>query len=228
MSTSTCHTSLDICALRVAQLTTAGAPKTGATNGYVTNMPQTLDVTVNTLKGSSDSQLNGCGVLSYFFQAPDSIQNLALGITLLETDAELMRILTGGGTFVSAGADMGATAPAVGTNPPAVCVEAWTKAWGTDTQYAPPFTSPTAAYMHWVFPYTTWVVGKFTLEHKILITPLTGLGSENPFITVNGPFDDWPAPVVAGGGIKRLYGWYYDTNLPTQTCAPIAVTSAAS
>lgn len=228
MANSTCHTSLDVCRLRIATLNNSGSPVSGALNGIVSDAPITVDVTIEVDAGDTETLKNGCGSLAFTYEAPDSIKGLTLATSLTEFDVELLRIMTGSSTIASGGNDIGMQAPAVGASPPVVCVEAWTKAWDVSTQKVPAFTSPNAAYMHWVFPYTTWVQDKFTLEHKLLVTPLKGKGKENTQITVNGPFDDWPAAVAAANGIRKLYGWFYDATLPAVTCAPIAVSSAAS
>lgn len=225
---STCVTSLDLCAVRVSRLTTGGAPLTGATNGYVSNEPLSLGVTITTEAGDDLTVKNGCGGIASTYQQPDQIKGVELSLELCELDAYLLSILTDSQVFTAGGNAIGMQATAVGTSPDPVCFEAWTKAWDSDHQYTAPYTSPDAAYWHWVFPFVRWVQGDLTLEHNLLTVPVNGKGSENTSITVNGPFNDWPAEIAAQGGITRLYGMYLDDSIPTGTCNYVSVTSLAS
>lgn len=141
----------------------------------------------------------------------------------------MLEIMTGASVISSGGNAIGFQFPAVGAEPPPVCFEAWSKAWSGDSQVVAPFTDPLATYIHWVFPYTRWVQGAFTMEHDLMIVPVTGKGRENASITANGPFDDWPTAVANAGGITRIGGWFYDDSLPNNdSCTYIEVTSAAS
>lgn len=225
---STCNTSLDLCGIRVAKLTSGGAPSTGASNGYFSDAPIKLQVTVTTEAGTDETQKNGCGALMATLQEPDKIKGIEFALDLCQLDAELLEIQTGGSVFVSGGNAVGAQLPAVGAEPPPVCFEGWSKAWDGDAQVVAPLTTPNATYIHWVFPFTRWVQGAFTLEHKLLVIPVTGKGSENTHITANGPFNDWPVAVTGAGGVTRLGGWFFDATLPTNSCTYVAVTSAAS
>lgn len=227
-TTSTCNTSLDLCGIRVAKLTTGGAPNTGASNGYFSDAPVKLQVTVTTEAGADLSQKNGCGTLMATLQEPDQIKGITFALDLCQLDAELMEIMTTASVFTSGGNAIGGQMAAVGTSPTPVCFEAWSKAWDGDSQIVAALTSPDATYIHWVFPFTRWVQGAFTLDHTLLVTPLTGKGSENTHITANGPFNDWPVAVTGAGGVTRLGGWFFDATLPTTACTYVAVTSAAS
>lgn len=228
---STCITSLDICASRVAKLTTGGAPSAGASNGYVTIAAQKLEVTVTTSKADDTEMKNGCGQLMAVLNEPEKIKGIELAADYCYLDAYLLELKTGSETFSSGGNAIGSQIAAIGSEPPPVCYEAWTKAWEVDHQYVAPFTDPDATYIHWVFPLTRWVQDKFTMEHDLMIVPVKGVGSENPAITANGPFDDWPSAIANAGGVTRLGGWFFDDTLPSDdadTCDFIAVTSAAS
>lgn len=225
---STCNASVDLCAIRVSKLTTGGAPRTGSTNGYVTDAAIKIDIGVEVETGDEKTQKNGCGVLMATLKDPDTIKGLTLAMDLIHLDAYLNEFLTGSDTFESGGNAIGFQFAAVGSQADFVCVEGWSKAWDVDHQLVAPFTTPNATYIHWVFPKTQWVQGKLTAEHDIMIVPVTATGTENSSITANGPFDDWPAAVAARGGVTRIGGWFFDSNIPTATCAKIPVTSAAS
>jgi hypothetical protein len=229
--TSTCNTSLDLCAIRVARLTTAGAPVTGAGNGYVSVAPQKLDVTVESDKANANNESNGCGVLMGVLNEPAKITGISFKLDLCQLDAELMDILTGASLFNSGGNAVGYQFPSVGSEPPRVCLEGWSKAWDVDHQLVAPFTTPNGTWIRWVFPNTQWVQDTFTLEHAILITSVNGVGSENSAITANGPFNDWPTAVANAGGVTRIGGWFFDpdANVPdNDDCTYVTVTSAAS
>lgn len=227
--TSTCYASLQLCALRVSLLTTGGAPDTGANNGYVTDAMINLGVAVELTEGDEFEQKNGCGAICAAFKAPDRIKRLNLSTELCQLDMELIAMFDGSDVFSSGGNVIGMQYPAIDSNLERVlCVEAWSKAWDGAQQAVPAFTSPDAAYFHWVFPRTQWVQGDKTLENGLLTVPLTGQGFENDNITANGPFDDWPAPIVAAGGITRVGGVFLDDTLPTAACGSIPVPSLAS
>lgn len=226
---STCVTSLDLCAIRVAQLNTGGAPVAGASNGYVSNAPVKLQVKVTTEKGDDLTKKNGCGIIAATYQSPAQMKGLELSLDLCQLDAELIALMTGSTVISSGGNAVGFQLPEVGSSPSPICFEAWTKAWSSDSQLVAPVTDPEATWLHWVFPMTRWVQGDFTLEHDLLIVPLSGVCSENVSITSNGPFDDWPSEIVSLGGITRLCGWFYDTEYPdADLCTYTSVTSAAS
>lgn len=225
---STCITSVDFCAVRVAKLTSAGAPSAGASNGYVSNDAITLTITVTLKTGDELEKVNGCGDICAVLNQPDQIKGLELSAEFCFLDAYLLELLTGASVFSSGGEAVGQQFAAVGSSADPVCFEGWSKAWDNDRQASPAFTSPNAAYIHWVFPFTRWVQGDQKLEHDFMTVPATAKGSENPNITGNGPFDDWPAVVAGQDGVTRIGGWFYDAVLPTATCDYVAVTSLAS
>lgn len=226
--TSTCFASVDLCGIRVAKLTAAGAPLTGANNGYISDAPIKLDINVIVETGEEKTVKNGCGAVMATLKDPDTIKRVELAMDLSLLDAYLNEILVGSQTFSSGGNAIGSQFPAVGSTPGPVCFEALSKAWDVDQQAVPAFTSPDPAYIHWVFPFTRWAQGQSTLEHDITVWPVTAIGSGNSQITANGPFDDWPAAVAAAGGVTRIGGWFFDPNTFTADCDWVSVTSAAS
>lgn len=225
---STCIASVDLCAIRVSKLTAGGAPLTGANNGYVSEGAIKLEIGVEVETGEEKTIKNGCGTLMSVLKDPDTSKGLTLATDLSQLDAYLNEMLAGSQTFTSGGNAIGFQFAAVGSTPTPVCFEAWSKAWEVDRQLVAPFTTPNPTYIHWVFPNTQWVQGQLTAEHDIAVVPLTATGKENPQITANGPFDDWPAAVAAVGGVTRIGGWFYDSAIPAVTCDRIAVTSTAS
>lgn len=227
----TCYTSLQLCALRVAQLSSAGRPQVPGTNkGYVTDAAIKLQVSVVLRTGSDKEQPNGCGAICAAFKQPDKIKRLDLAMDLCQFDAQLISLMTGGQVISSGGNAIGYEFPAVSgaADPPPICLEAWSKAWSGNSAAVPAFTTPNVAYIHWVFPFTQWTHGQFTIEDELMVLPLTAQATENPRITSNGPFDDWPAAVAAHDGIGEVAGWFLDPTLPTVACNYINTTSAAS
>lgn len=225
---STCYTSVDLCAVRVSKLTAGGAPLTGVNNGYVTDAVVSLGITITLKEGEELERINGCGDVCAVLNTPDKIKGIELSAEFCQLDAYLLEILTDVDVFTSGGNAIGFQFPAVGASPDPVCFEGWSKAWDVDRQAVPTFTSPDAAYVHWVFPFTRWVNGDMTLEHDLLVVPATAKGSENANITQDGPFNDWPSAVAQAGGVTRVGGWFFDDVLPTGDCDYVEVTSAAS
>jgi hypothetical protein len=226
---STCITSVDLCAIRVSKVTEGGSPISGASNGYVSEAPISLGVTVTTEAGDDLTLENGCGAIMSTLQTPDQLKGLELELNLCQLDSYLISLLTGANLFTSGGDAVGFQFPSVGTSPDPVCFEGWSKAWtSTGAQLSHTFTTPNETWIHWVFPFTRWVQGDITMEHELMQVPVTGKGYENSRITVNGPFNDWPAAVAAQGGVTHLGGWFYDSAPPSATCNYVTVTSIAS
>jgi hypothetical protein len=226
---STCITSVDLCAIRVAKLNDAGHPLAGATNGYLSVAPIDLTVKLTTEKGDDLTLENGCGTIMATLQTPDKIKGASLDLNLCQLDAELIGIMTGAPLFTSGSDAVGFQFASVGTSPSPICFEGWSKAWtSSGSQLSHTFTSPNATYIHWVFPFTRWTQGDLKMEHQLMQVPVSGVAYENANITVNGPYDDWPATIAAQGGVQHLAGWFYDSAPPSATCTYTSVTSAAS
>lgn len=224
-----CFASLDLCLLRVARLNAVGSPISGASNGYRTDSPIKLEVGLDLATGDDLEQKNGVGAVCAAFKDCDRIKRLSLKMDLCQLDAQLLELLCGFSLFTSGGNTIGAQFPAVGGScSNGVCLEVWTKAWDVGSPAIPTYTSPNAAYIHWVFPKATFAMGNFTLEHGFLVVPVEGKGEENTRVTSNGPFDDWPAPVSGPGGITRVGGWFFDATLPATSCGYVNVVSAGS
>lgn len=229
-SVGTCYTSLQLCALRVAQLTTAGRPTVPGTNkGYATDAAIKLQIGVTLKTGADLEQQNGCGAVCAAFKSPDRIKRVDVALDLCQWDAQLVAMLTGGSVMSSGANAMGFKFPSTtGADPLPVCLEAWSRAYAGSQQASPSFTSPSPAYIHWVFPFVQFTPGAFTIENALMVIPVTGPGTPNAFITANGPYDDWPAVVAAAGGMTQVGGWFLDGALPAVACNYINTVSAAS
>jgi hypothetical protein len=228
--TSSCITSLQLCAMRLAVLDPEGRPTVPGTNrGYVTTSAIKLQVGVTIKEGADLQQLNARGEVCGTFKQPDTIKRLDLSMDLCQWDAQLVALLVTGGVVSSGGNAVGFTFPnTTGPDPFPVCLEAWSKAWSGTQQASPPFTSPLPAYIHWVFPYVQFTINQFSIENALQVVNVTGPCTVNTLLTANGPYDDWPAAVRNVGGIAGACGWFFDSVLPTATCDYITTTSAAS
>lgn len=231
-----CFSSLDICAIRVAQLTAAGAPNSGATNGIVSNGMVKLQVALNIDKGAEFVQKTGCGDIAISFKEPDRLKNTALTLELAILDLLLLQAIAGVSLFTHASSSPSGTQnSAVGFQLPPVTatggtvtinyasLEAWTRTVSGTRQQLPAIYTTGSGWWHWVFPQTYWTMGQFSLINGLVTFPIEGTGIENPAITTDGPFNDWPADVSAGGGITRVAGAFLDNSIPTAACTTIAV-----
>ena len=230
-----CFGALQACYMRVARLDANGSPLVGANNGYVTDalVEMTMDPEIEA--GVKLIKKNACGTLCQVFQDCDQLSGLKFDMELCKLDGWLISFLVGGSRILDlAGTGLGDLIgfEFPGTDaacPNGVSVEIWQKAWDANTQATPPFAGGTTrVWFHWVFPKTTWMVGQHKFFNDFSPIMVTGHAFENPRITSNGPFDDWPADVASYGGITNLGGWFFDSATPTVACGPTTVPGAAS
>lgn len=230
-----CFGSLQVCRLRVAKLDANGSPSTGAATGYVSNALVQATVDLEIEEGDQFTLKNGCGEICQTFRDCDRLIGASIEMDLCHLDAELIAFMTGSSII----RDLGGTgdgdtigmelASSDDACPNGVSLELWTKAWDSNVQATPPFLGgSTLAYFHFVFPRTKWQVGQLTFENDFMRVPVRGFAEENPRITANGPFDDWPADIAARGGITNIGGFFLDSTIPTASCGAIEVPSAAS
>jgi hypothetical protein len=221
--TSTCITSLDLCAIRAAALSATGVPLAGATYGYTSAAPIRLQVGVQTEAGAAGTLRNGCGLLMLVYRNPDQVTGVELSLDLCQLDADLLSLMTGARLYNDgAGNAVGLQAPQVGAQPGPVSFECWTKAWNLNQQYVHTQTAPNPTWIHWVFPFTRWTPGDVTLEHDLLTIPVKGTGAENPVMPTAGPFNDWPIVVGSAGGATGVYAFFLDSAPPPATCTWVA------
>ena len=219
MAQENAYGSIFVDRIRVAKLTTAGAPSAGASNGYASDAQIQLNWSTVIEAGDEGVQKNGAGTICSTFKNPDSVKRVDLSMDLCKLDSQLLALLTQGDTFEDAADSfkvIGGQLPLSTTelNIP-LCLEVWTRAWDGSQQAVPTFTTPDGAYWHWVFPLCHFVPGATTLDGAIHVFPVTGTSEENVNITANGPFNDWPAEVAGEGGVTASAGWFLDSVLPT-------------
>lgn len=221
--------SRQIVRFRVALLDSTGAPDAGLENGYVSGNPISVQATPSIETGDDFTVKNGAGEICMQYRGCDKIKGLDTVVTLCSMDPKLIALMTGG-TVLDTVADeeVGVMLPGLSDACPVpVSVEWWTIAQDGSAQGT---LAGGAAYLHHVIPKSTFVPGAQTYENGILSVVLNGKGEENPNITTNGPFDDWPAEFAdnAPDGLIGPGSWFAETSLPAASNDYVEVTSAAS
>ena len=225
MSAPICFSSRQVLRFRVALLDATGAPDPGAENGYVSNL---VSIAMTPVIEAGDEFIlkDGAGDICASFRDCDKIKGNDAVVTLCNLDAQLIALMTGAMVFEDATGVMGLKLPLLNDACPVpVCVEWWTLAQDGSSQAT---ISGVAQYFHFVIPLVKFVPGSWTFENGILAVVLNGKGEENPNVTVNGPFNDWPTGVVAADGAKSALAYWRESTLPAAACDYIEVTSAAS
>lgn len=219
MVSSDCLASVDLCFLRVAQLTAVGVPKPGSF-GYKTDSPETAKI------GTTDDTINevlrrnGCGKIITVVPQQVSVKGSAISFDLTKWERDLIALLCGGLAMTTGGHTAGYRAPALADGVPLpCCIEFWSKAWDGSTQAVTAQSTPNGSYHHFVMPFVQCSLSsQFTLANGDTIFTVTGTGSENPNITADGPWNDWPAYIAGHGGFTTAFGEYDDGTLPTSAC----------
>lgn len=225
---STCVASLNVEAIRVAKLSTAGAPDTGANKGYISDAQIKVEIGLELETGTEFTQKNGAGAICATAKEADKIKRATVTLDLCRFDFALMGLMCDGSVFSASSNAIGYQPPAVEAgDPDPICFEVWTKAWEGAAQAVPAFTSPNAAYLHYVLPFVRFTQQPFTLENGFTVFQVRGDGSENDSITANGPWNDWPSAIASAGGVTRTFGVFFDDDLPTAACAYQTVPSGS-
>lgn len=214
-----CFSVVDALAHRVCRLSTAGAPTSGANQGFISDAQVKVTIGLELDTGAEFIQKNGAGNICAIVKEPDKIKRSTVTMDLCRFDFEYMSLLCSGDLITTGGHGIGYQPPSVSAgDPDPICYEVWCKAWDSAAQAIPAYTSPNAAYIHFVVPFVKFTQQPFDLANGITVFQVKGDGSENTGVTANGPWNDWPAPVAAHGGITRVYGVFLDATLPTATC----------
>jgi len=214
-------------AQRVTKINAAGNPIVGANNGYFTKQVVEGTIGVDKEDGSRETLRNGMNRVCQTSKADDEILGSTLEVQYCVLDAVIIHFMTGARLMVSGAVPAGYEILGPGDAAPnGVIWEGWTLAWDNDQQAVPTIVGD-VAYHHWVIPRLKAQVDDIDINTEHTPIPVTGAGSSNDEATVNGPYDDWPAWVVANGGITRPYGVFLD-DLPTNPEGYLAVTALAS
>lgn len=228
--------SLQAVRIRAAKLDANGSPLAGASNGVVVDGVIQVKMAPEIEAGAEFTTKNGQGGICQTYKDYDRIKRVGVEMTLCNLDAPLISILCGGSAILDLGGPgsgdvIGYELPNYDDAPNyGACLEVWTKAWDGSVQATPPFAGGTTiAYWHFVLPKVKCQVTDLTAENEFMKVPLKGFGDDNPRVTSNGPWDDWPADIIARGGITNALGWFLDTTLPDVSTDDFsAVTSAGS
>lgn len=206
-----CYQTLDICAIRASTLGSDGS-KTGAlTNGSAYNLkPVSLSRSPIVSTGETFEQRDGCGEICVSLTDPDVTTGEDLTLNLCQLDLELISILTGGEVLLDgSGEVIGVEAPDPSSTAPVVEFNAWSKAYNGSSPVAAP-----RDYWHWVWPYTQWNIGDWSIERGILQISLTGRASANANLG-SGSFNDLP-----GAGIQQFFGVFLASDIPSSDESP--------
>lgn len=216
-------------AIRATRVTSSGHPKVGANYGYFTKSVVKGSVALVKDEGQRSTKRRGDGRVCATSKTDTDILAAALKLELCALDAALISLLTGNVLMSSAGTPMGyeQLGPADAAYD-GVIFECWTKAWDVNRQATPTILSSGLSWFHWVFPWYKSFLDEITFDDAHNSIPLSGESESNPFTTINGPYDDWPAYVTANGGITRPYGVWLDDDLPTVSEGFLTVTALAS
>lgn len=229
MGLPSCFGSRQIVRARVALLDATGAPDAGPDNGYVTSNPVSLQITPVVEAGDEFTLKNGGGDICQYYRSCDKVKGYDVVLNLCEFDVQMIALSTGATMLDTGDGVVGLALPrvAAGCVVP-VSLEWWTVANNGTAQAVN--GSGTALYWHWVIPKVNFTIGAQTFENGITTFVLNGKGEENPNITLNGPFDDWPAAFSEDipDGVTGPLGVWWETSLPAAACDLITVTSLAS
>lgn len=227
MPSPICYSSKDILRLRVTRLTATGAPSSGAGNGYVSDATVKLERTPRIESGEQFIQRNGAGVICQQAQECDTIVGQDIKLQLCTNDLTLIGLLTGATTPSDGTGTMGYLERGMNDGcPRPVCVEWWSYAWDNNAQA---MIAGAPQYWHRVVPFVTFVHEATAYERGLQVVSLSGKGNENPNITTNGPYDDWPTAIATADGlVNRSFGEWRESTLPNAACATISVSSSAS
>jgi hypothetical protein len=206
-----CYQSLDLCAVRASVLNADGTRIGSNPNGSAYNLrPISLGRSPIVATGDTFEQRDGCGNICVSITDPDVTTGETLTLTLCQLDLELISLLTGGSVLLDGTGEVyGIEAPDPGNTVDPVEFHVWTKAYSGSSQVASPRN-----YWHWVFPYTQWNIGDWTIERGILSVSLTGKAAANANLG-SGSFGDLPP-----AGVQQFFGVWLDNDIPDSAVSP--------
>ena len=201
--------SVQLCALRVAKLTLAGAPDYGADNLYVTDSMISLSAEPEVSEGEDIELKNGCGAMIVDYQGPSVYRRLNVELALAIPDPGLTFLLTQAGKTLTRNGDVvGYDYPELFQPFPevGVSIEAWSK------NIVDGVLDGDNPYIRWVMPRVkNFTLGTRELEDGASETTLTGHGYGNA-AWGNGPLDDWDQ--VSDDDVDGPMAYGLDTSIP--------------
>lgn len=212
-----CYNSFQCCAMRVARLSSTGAPVTGAGNGYILGAPVMVTVSPDFQEGVELQLDNACGGISGYYKQQSQLKKWDISFELTELDHELIELLTGVSLITDTGVTIGHQFTRVSSCDPidlnGVSIELWSKRWDN---CQPPADGD--LYWHWAFGRAFLKVGEIKFENDFMKIPIDGYLEENPNWG-NGPWNDFPG----GGSLSAIGAVWQESDLPTAVCGYSAV-----
>lgn len=225
-SDPTCWGGRSVIRWRIALLVAdSGAPATGSTNGYCSSSVVSIVATPQVEAGDEFTLKNGDGDICQYYATPDRIKRVDPVLSVCQIDPTAEVLLVGGDLWNMGSSMSGMQIAQFEDDPIPVSLEWWTRAWDGSSQAT---LASAPVYWHHVIPMTYFVNGAITSEHGLETRVYNGKGSQNPNITGNGPFNDWPAVIATTDGATAAYARWPETSVPVASCDPISVTSSAS
>lgn len=190
------------CRLRVARLTSAGAPASGADNLYVTDTMVSIQFQPVYVDGQEIEQKNGADEIKVNYRSPDNFKRGNITIQLTSPDPELAELLSSGSVLTD-GTRKGYAAPALGATPDdAVSIEAWVK------RIKDGVLDVDSPYGWYAYPKVTNLrITDHTLQNGVLLPQFSGQCYENA-AWGTGPTADWPVDST------RVFQWIPTSTMP--------------
>lgn len=229
MAITECTSVVDVCMLRVAQLTVGGVHVPGSTTGYISDQVISADIALTVKAGAVFDQINGCGTVITHVEEPDTITGGTVKLIVAHYERELFYLLAGGTLYTDGSGHAGGYAVQTieaGTPAP-VCLEIYSKAYDGSAVAVTPISTPNAAYHVYVIPYGIGTFQPFKLANGTVDFEVDFKCSENTGLAADGPFHDWPSWVAGRGGFPSVLGEYETATLPAAVCGRVAVPSGS-
>lgn len=214
MAADDCAPQLFVCATRIAELDTDGAPLVGG-DTVVTDSLAVATITPVYEEGDEITAKNACGASYISILDDPSLKRLDIELDFLSPDPYLHALLLGTAVLDDAGAKGFAYPPIGQVTGDGVSVEFWTK------RIIAGAVSTVHPYAQWAFPRVRSLrIGARTFGGDVQHSLITGQANENPNWG-NGPANDWPVASTRAAQMIPV-----DT-LPTITCG-VSATGGAS
>lgn len=188
--------SIKTAVIRIARLSAACAPVSGASEGAASKAIISMQAQAEYETGTEYTQKNGQGDLLISVKDEDKLKRLNLSLEMATRDFELISLMTGATLVTSGGTNYGIQRRGVGaTAPQPVSMEIWTKVGQSAGTCA---ATASGQYFRHIYPKVTWTLGDTDLGDAVATVRMTGVAEGNPNWTSNGPFNDWYYGAIDG------------------------------
>lgn len=185
---SHCFGSAQVCAIRVARLTSTCEFTPGATASVATSAIVRVAASPDYSAGEDFEMKNGCGQICVSMKNCDQLKRMNLQMELCTRDPSLVELLTGASLITDGSDIIGYSRRGVGAAcPTPVSIEIWTKAM-TINNTCPPASVDDYSDARWwrvIWPKATFTLGDVNFANEIATLTLTGFAESNP------NYDDW-------------------------------------